>query len=193
MAQLKGKGSMTGVNLIVSTFDNNVTKDGKTRFLDAQIDHRDPRAAGQTNLHLISNKVEGADGKARYNNGAAYTAQGKDGGKSQFEQLVETAGPNVEPILKDGKPVGQRFAVKANLMPSSKGNGLVVNIKSLEQSDFKLDGKTMDGQIASVKAAVETRNATKAAQAEAKAAAPEQSAEEQNDVQVQEADAPSVG
>lgn len=143
MALLKGKGAMTGVNLLAKTYNNNATKDGKTRFLDVMVDHRDPRGPEQTNLHLVSQRTEGD----RINNGAPYS-------KGQFVEIVDAAGPNSEPIMnKDGQEIGRVYAVKANVMPSTKGGGLVLNSKSLTRSDFKIDDKTMDGQFASMKAA----------------------------------------
>ena len=175
MAQLRGPGSMTGVNLLAKVYDNGVTKDGKFRFVDAQIDARDQRGPAQTNLHLTSQRVTDKDGKTRYNNGAAYST-------GQFEEIAKAAGPNFEPITnKDGEEIGRIYAVKANVMPSTKGNGLVLNTKSLEQSDFKVDGQTMDNQFASMKAAKEAADASKASQAkeapaaEAQAEAPVQS------------------
>lgn len=160
MALLKGKGAMTGVNLLAKTFNNNLTKDGKTRFIDVQVDHRDPRGPEQTNLHLVSQRTQDKDGQTRFNNGAPYS-------KSQFVKIVDAAGPNSEPIVdKDGQEIGRVYAVKANVMPSSKGNGLVLNSESLTHSDHKIDAKTMDGQFASMKAAKEATGKTTEQEAE---------------------------
>lgn len=148
MAMLKGKGAMTSVNLLAKTFNNNVTTDGKTRYLDVQIDHRDPRGPDQTNLHLVSQRTQDEGGTTRYNNGAPYS-------KGQFVKIVDAAGPNSEPIVKDGQEIGRVYAIKANVMPASKGNGLVLNSETLTQSDFKVDAATMDGQFASMKTARE--------------------------------------
>ena len=154
MALLKGKGAMTGVNLLAKTFNNNLTKDGKTRFIDVQVDHRDPRGPEQTNLHLVSERTQDKDGQTRFNNGAPYSS-------GQFVKIVDAAGPNSEPILdKDGQEIGRVYAVKANVMPSSKGKGLVLNSESLTHSDHKIDAKTMDGQFASMKAAKEAAGKT---------------------------------
>lgn len=171
MAQLKGPGAMTGVNLVVKTFDNNVTKDGKTQYLDVQVDARDQRAPGQNNLHLISERVDKDDGEVRYNNGAPYSM-------GQFDAIRKAAGPNVEPIMKDGERIGAAFGVKANLMPSSKGNGLIINTKTVKPSDFKVDGTTLDAQFKSMTAAKEAKQAQAPAVADqAPAAQAEQSAE----------------
>lgn len=161
MAQLKGKGAMSGVNLLAKTFNNNRTKDGKTQFFDIQVDHRDKQGQGQTNLHLVSSKTTGPDGKSRFNNGAPYSA-------GQFEKIAEAAGPNVEPIANaDGEEVGKVYAIKADLMPSSRGNGLVLNSESLGQSDFKVDDKTMTGQFQSMHAAREQLKSQPSREAEA--------------------------
>lgn len=172
MAQLKGPGAMTGVNLVVKTFDNNVTRNGKTQYLDVQVDARDQRAPGQNNLHLISERVDKDDGEVRYNNGAPYSTR-------QFDTIRQAAGPNIEPIMnKDNEQIGAVFGVKADLMPSSKGNGLIINTKTVKPSDFKVDGTTLDAQFASMTAAKEAKQAQAPAVGDpAPAAQAEQSAE----------------
>lgn len=171
MALLKGKGAMTGVNLLAKTFNNNVTKDGKTRFIDIQVDHRDPRGPEQTNLHLVSQRTQDKDGKTRFNNGAPYST-------GQFDKIVEAAGPNSEAILdKGGQEIGRVYAVKANVMPSSKGTGLVLNSESLTQSDHRIDATTMDGQFASMKAAKEANGKVVEQEAETPLAAAQATAE----------------
>lgn len=154
MAKLQGAGAMTGVNLIAQTYFNNVTTSGKAQFLDVQIDHRDQRGPGQTNLHLKSERQE--DG--RFNNGAAYTTD-------QFAKIRGAAGPNTEPILsQEGQEIGRSFAFKGSLMPTKDNKGLVVNTnKEMGHSDFKLDGNSIDGQYASMQAASEAAKAERAA------------------------------
>lgn len=165
MAQLKGPGAMTGVNLVVKTFDNNVTKDGKWHFLDAQVDARDARGPGQTNLHLTSERVKDEKtNQTRYNNGAAYSV-------SQFEKIREAAGTNVVPIVKDGKTIGAVFGVKANLMTASNGNGLLINTQTLAASDFQVTDATLGEQIESMKAARASRQ-TESPAAEVEAEGP---------------------
>lgn len=164
MTNLRGPGAMTDVNLIARTFNNSTTKDGKeSQYLDVQVDARDPRGKGQTNLHLISERTE-FEGKARYNNSAPYT-------KKQFDAIKEAAGDNLTPIVnKDGEEIGTMYAVKASVMPAGTGKGLVINTsKPMTTSEFKVDGKTMTGQMESVKEA----KAAKAAAKEAAAPAPE--------------------
>src|SRR5438067_159521 len=129
MALLKGKGAMTGVNLIAKVYNNSATKDNKTHYIDVQVDARDPRGPEQTNLHLKSDRIAGEDGKTRYNNGAPYSI-------GQLQEIVKAAGPNTEPILdKDSKQVGTLYGVKGNVMPAARGTGLVVNTKSLQPSE----------------------------------------------------------
>ncbi len=181
MALLKGKGAMTGINLIAKVYDNGATKDGKSHFADIQVDARDARGPEQTNLHLKSERVTGEDGKTRFNNSAPYSV-------GQLEEIVKAAGPNTEPLLdKDGAKVGTVYGVKGNVMPATRGTGLVVNTKSLEASDFKVDDKTLDNQFASMRAA---RDAQAAAKGAAQAAAPEQTTEVE---QTAEVDEPAVG
>ncbi|MDX3274762.1 MULTISPECIES: hypothetical protein [Streptomyces] len=182
MALLKGKGAMTGVNLIAKVYKNGVTKDGKSQYADVQLDARDPRGPEQTNLHLKSDRVQGEDGKVRYNNGAPYST-------GQMEEIIKAAGPNTEPILnKDGNEVGTIYGFKGNVMPATRGTGLVVNTKSVEASEFKVDDKTLDNQFASMRAAREARAAAK--ESRAQAPAPEAKQEQAAEVEVDE---PAVG
>lgn len=182
MAQLKGKGAMTGVNLVAVVYDNGATKDGKSHYADVQVDARDPRGPGQTNLHLKSDRVKGPDGKTRFNNGAPYSI-------SQLDEIKQAAGPNTEPVNdKDGNQVGTLYGVKGNVMPANRGTGLVINTKSVEASEFKVDANTLDNQFASIKAAKEAQAAAKSNQAEAPAA--EQTAQAEQSADVEE---PAVG
>ncbi|MEV7867533.1 hypothetical protein AB0P17_15835 [Streptomyces sp. NPDC088124] len=180
MALLKGKGAMTGVNLIAKVYKNGITKDGKSQYADVQLDARDPRGPEQTNLHLKSDQVQGEDGKVRYNNGVPYST-------GQMEEIIKAAGPNTEPILnKDGNEVGTIYGFKGNVMPATRGTGLVVNTKSIVASEFKVDAKTLDNQFASTRAAHEARAAAKESLAPAPEAKQEQAAEA-------EANEPAVG
>lgn len=182
MAVLKGKGAMTGVNLIAKVYKNGVTKDGKSQYADIQLDARDPRGPEQTNLHLKSDRVQGEDSKVRYNNGAPYST-------GQMEEIAKAAGPNTAPILnKDGNEVGTIYGFKGNVMPATRGTGLVVNTKSVEASEFKVDGKTLDNQFASMRAAHKARAARMESQAQAPA--PEAKQEQAAEVEVDE---PAVG
>lgn len=153
MAQLKGKGSMTGINLIAKSFHNSVTKDGKSQYLDVQIDARDPRGPDQTNLHLVSERQQTDDGKTRFNNGAPYST-------SQFEEIKKAAGDNLTPILnKDGEEIGTVYGIKGNVMPATRGTGLVMNTKTLGASEFSVDAKTLDNQFDSMRAAKDAKAA----------------------------------
>ncbi|MEU6263729.1 hypothetical protein [Saccharopolyspora shandongensis] len=182
MALLKGKGAMTGVNLVAKVYDNSKTKDGKSVYSDVQVDARDTRGSEQTNLHLKSERIKGDDGKIRYNNGAPYSV-------SQMDEIIKAAGPNTEPILdKDGQKVGTLYGFKGNVMPASRGTGLVVNTKALEPSEFKVDNTTLDNQFVSMRAAREAQTAAKAAQTTAPAA--EQTVTAEQSAEMEE---PAVG
>lgn len=179
MAQLKGKGAMTGVNLIAKVYDNGATKDGKSHYADVQVDSRDPRGPEQTNLHLKSERVKTDDG-VRYNNSAPYSV-------GQMEEIIKAAGPNKEPLLdKDGNAVGTLYGVKGNVMPATRGTGLVVNTKTVEASEFKVDANTLDNQFASVREAKAAR--TDAQEAQAAAPEAEKAVEATAEAQVAEAD-----
>ncbi|KOT57112.1 hypothetical protein ADK43_22005 [Streptomyces rimosus subsp. rimosus] len=167
---------MTGVNLIARVYDNGKTKDGKYQYADVQVDARDPRGPEAINLHLKSDRVKSEDGKVRYNNGTPYSV-------AQMEEIVKAAGANSEPIVdKDGHAVGTVYGFKGNVMPATRGTGLVVNTKSVEASDFKVDDKTLDNQFESMRAAAAARKASKKSQAEAPA--PEAEQEQPAEVEV---------
>lgn len=171
MAILKGKGAMTGVNLIAKVYTNGRTNDGKTQYADIQVDARDSRGPEQTNLHLKSERYKTDDGRTGFNNGAPYSI-------GQLEEIVTAAGPNTQPILdKDGNEIGTLYGLKGNVMPASRGTGLVVNTKSVGPSEFKIDDKTLDNQFASMRAAREARAAAKETQVDAPVAELEQAVE----------------
>ncbi|MFB7917083.1 hypothetical protein [Streptomyces sp. NPDC056061] len=177
MALLRGKGAMTGVNLVAKVYKNGYTKNGKAVYADVQVDARDPRGPGQTNLHLKSERVKDKDDKVRNSNGALYST-------GQMEDIVKAAGPNTEPLLdKDGEEAGALYGFKGNVRPATPGTGLVVNTKSLRASDFKVDGTTLDNQLVSMRDARDSRAAVRDSQAQA-------SATEQT---VDEVDEPVVG
>ncbi|WP_051847186.1 hypothetical protein [Streptomyces sp. NRRL F-5053] len=154
MAQLKGKGAMRGVNLIARVYTNAVTKDGAAHYADVQIDARDPRGPGQRNLHLKSERIATDDGKTRYNQSARYSAD-------QMNTIIKAAGSNTVPITdRNGDPVGMLYGFKADVMPPSRGTGLVVNTKTVEASEFEIDNTTMKNQYDSMRAAhIETEAA----------------------------------
>lgn len=175
MANLTGPGSMKAINLIAVTYPSNVTKDGKTQYLDVSINAEDPRGRGQTNLHLVMNRTtDPKTGKPRIGNGAPYS-------QDQFKAIKEAAGDNCVTL-----PSGaQIYAVKADVMPSSRNTGLVLNSKTLAASDLKIDDKVIDKQITSAKEA----KAAKVAAAEEAKAAETQAEAPQADAQ---ADAPEA-
>lgn len=182
MAVLKGTGSMKDVNLVGRIYDNAYSKNGKTGFVDLQVDARDQRGPGQVNLHLKSERQKLDDGRTVYNNTAAYSAD-------QVQTMLEAAGDQVQPILnKEGVEIGKEFCVKGDLMTSSSSTGLVLNTKTVGASDFKIDDKTIDNQFASMKEAKEARAAERAAAKEA----PEVAAEVTTEVEMEQEE-PALG
>jgi hypothetical protein len=181
VANLKGPGSMKAVNLVAVTFPNSVTKDGKSRYLDVQINAQDQRGPGQTNLHLVTERVKDKEGKDRINNGAPYST-------AQFDAIKEAAGDNVV-TLPNGAEV---YSVKADLMPSSRKSGLVLNTKTVEPSEFPIDASVLDAQFASVKSAKEAAKEAKATDAPQADAAEAQAEAPQADAAEVKADEPAL-
>lgn len=148
--QLRGEGSMTGRNLIVVSYPNNITKDGKTRYADVQLDSRDEFAAGQTNLHAVTRRDKDKDGNERFTNGAAYSVDQYALFKAKGKTQVQPNGAEVT-------------ILKGSVMPATRGSGLIINTKAeLGESDFDLHDKIIDDQFASVaaaKAAAEAKGA----------------------------------
>lgn len=182
MALLKGKGAMTGVNLIARVYRNGATKDGKSHYIDIQVDARDSRGREQTNLHLKSERVPGEGGKIRFNNKAPYSV-------GQLQEIVQVAGPNTEPLRsRDNEEVGTLYGFKGNVMPASRGPGLVVNTNRIEPSDFKVDATTLDNQFTSMRDARKAQAAAKGAQVAVPTA--EQAAESERPAELEE---PAIG
>lgn len=171
MAILRGKGSMSGVELVVVEYPNAHTKAGDRFFLDAQVRPVEGVAPQQV-PHLVSKKRE-LDGRTVYDHQAGYSL-------SQRDAIVAAAGDNfVQMPERDGHPGPRIYAVKADVMPASgKQTGLVINTKTLEPSELAIDDKIFDELRAASKAAKEANEARKAAQKDAEA---EVSAEAQVD------------
>lgn len=160
MAVLKGKGAATDVNLIAVGYTNAASE--TSRWLDVQIDHRDPRAKDQSNLHLSSSK-ETRDGAERYIHTVPYSES------KQIPKMVEAAGDNKAPKYDiDGNVTGQIIAFKGSLMTSDDNKGWIVNTsKPMGPSEFGIDDKTLDAQYASMQDASEKNKAAKAQEQEA--------------------------
>lgn len=172
MATLTGPGAMKGVSLIARVYTSARTKDGSRQFIDVQVDSRDSRGQ-QANLHLVSTRAKGPDGKMRTNNGAAYFATSKDGSPSQLDKIADAAGPNKRDIVskKTGEVIGVDYALKADLQKQSSGHGLIINTNTVTQSDFQMTDDTMTAQFETMgafgKAEREARAAKQAAAKEA--------------------------
>lgn len=169
MAQLKGPGSMTDVNLVAVWYDNGVSKDKdgnvKSQFIDFQVDSRDPRGPGQTNLHLVSERQTRKDGTKGWNVNAGYAATSKDPERpSQLEAIKAAAGDNITKM-----PNGSTVAtLKASVKPSTHVSGLVVSTdKPMGPSDHEVHPDIINDQFASVNAAKAVVEAKKEAAKEA--------------------------
>ena len=146
MAILRGKGSMSGVELVVVEYPNAHSKAGDRFFLDAQVRPVEGVAPQQV-PHLVSKKRE-LDGRTVYDHQAGYSV-------SQRDAIVAAAGDNfVQMPERDSHP-GQ--------------TGLVINTKTLEPSELAIDDKIFDELRAASKAAKEANEARKAAEKEAQA------------------------
>ena len=163
---------MTGRNLLVVVYTDkdgnpkNLTKDGKTQYADVQLDARDPLAVGQTNLHATTRRDKAPDGSDRYSNGAPYSVD-------QFTAIQEAAAGNVAKVpTKDGG-LAEVYGVKADIMPATRGSGLVINTKKeMGTSAFTVDGDVLSNQIAAVREAKAAKDAAAPAlEAEAEAQA----------------------
>ena len=172
MANFKGEGAMSQRHLLVTSFDSNVTKNGKTRFLDVQLAATDPLAQGQTNLHCVSQQEKNADGspkmrvdqrtgesKESWSNHAAYSAD-------QYDKIKEAAlsgdnanGPTVGKF-DNGREV---ISIVADVMPRAGGNkGVVINTSKPIQPGPAIGPDVIDKQISSTKEARASRDAAKA-------------------------------
>lgn len=176
MASLRGPGAMKGRNLVAVMYDNSWTKavEGKqqTGFVDVQLDGRDSFARdaqgnpAQTNLHLVSQKMQGPDGGTRYNNGAPYAS-------SQVDAMVAAAGDNKHPIAdKDGNQIGMAYGFQADLMPSSNRRGLAVNTNTLKPSEFPIGPGTLTEQFRHMKAASAAQRTARETQVQAQVETP---------------------
>lgn len=162
MAILRGKGSMSGIELVVVEYPNAHSKDGARFFLDAQVRPVEGVTPQQV-PHLVSKKRE-FDGRTVFDHQAGYSV-------SQRDAIVAAAGDNfVQMPERDGHPGPRVYAVKADVMPASgKQTGLVINTKTLEPSELAIDDKIFDELRAASKAAKEANEARKAAEKEAQA------------------------
>lgn len=179
MAQFKGKGALSEVNLVAIHYSNAVSRDKETgeikgRAIELQLDARDHRAAGQDNLNLSTKKDKGPDGKDRFDNGVFYSA-------NQANDMLKAAGTNRFDVKnKDGVKVGDGFALKADLMFSKDGNAIVNTKKPMGASDFQVDENTRDNQFNHMRETRAAKAAAKEAEkpaVQAEAPAPQQSFE----------------
>lgn len=150
MVTLNTPGERKSVNLLISTFDRNMSADGKLQHLDMQIDHRDPRGTSQTNPHLVSTPVP-VGGQIRQNHARAYTV-------GSYAALQGAAGhfrgEGSAPILNaTGEPEGQLIAVKADIVSTIHG-GYAIDLRGpMAASDYPVDAMTWASQRAATREA----------------------------------------
>lgn len=161
MVQLRGKGSLNGLNLQATFYHPkpgaNYDPEKHGRNLSVALDHRDPNAEGQRNLSLSTRTFE-KDGEKRYSNTMHYA-------DSQWQNMKE-AGQVLE--LEDRDVV----FLKADVIPvrdSKDTRGFAVRTSNeMGKSDFEADEAGYKGQFDFAKEAKAKAEAAK--QAEAKEA-----------------------
>lgn len=159
MVQLRGKGSLNGLNLQATFYHPkpgaNYDPEKHGRNLSVALDHRDPNAEGQRNLSLSTRTFE-KDGEKRYSNTMHYA-------DSQWQNMKE-AGQVLE--LEDRDVV----FLKADVIPvrdSKDTRGFAVRTSNeMGKSDFEADEAGYKGQFDFAKEAKAKAEAAKAAEAE---------------------------
>jgi len=136
MADIR-KQSSKGREVLLVVYKTSATKDGKGAFVDGLLCD-DPH---QTNAHLVTTAHKDKDGKTRYSNGQFYTNE-------QLENLFAPAmasGNFYEEPATD-KHSGRLVAkVKADLMPTGNGKGLMINPKTVQPPSNPLDRVQLTG------------------------------------------------
>lgn len=166
MADIR-KQSSKGREVLLVIYKNAATKDGKGAFVDGLLCD-DPH---QTNAHLVTTAHKDKDGKTRYSNGQFYTNE-------QLENLFAPAmasGNFYDEPATDKHP-GRRVAkVKADLMPTYNGKGLMINPKTVQPPSKPLDRVELTGVYENMAIARELK-AKSEAEAKAAQAQPQQTA-----------------
>ncbi|MBB2892087.1 hypothetical protein [Flexivirga oryzae] len=143
-----------GVNLLVHVeFVPRDLLSAPQQWLDVQLDARDQRAQNQyqRNLHLVGdpNDPDVADTGLRGITGCDYPLE-------TLERIREICGDDVRTTPgrdEDGGALygpGSVFGVKADLVPAADGEGLVIDPRTLQRSDFTIDEHVLDGQLHSM-------------------------------------------
>lgn len=158
--------------LQVRVYDKAVDKHGGV-YANAQLDHRDPQAQGQTNLNLSTKFPQKGDRFQKPSNDVRYTSK-------QMDKIKEAAGDNVYRDEERGLTV---YGVKAHLTSVKSTPGLIVNTKEdMGPSDFHITKESIEGQFSAMKAAQEAK---KAQQNQAQQAAPQADAPQVTESQPQ--------
>lgn len=179
MADIR-KQSSKGREVLLVVYKTSATKDGKGAFVDGLLCD-DPH---QTNAHLVTTAHKDKDGKTRYSNGQFYTNE-------QLENLFAPAmasGNFYEEPATD-KHSGRLVAkVKADLMPTGNGKGLMINPKTVQPPSNPLDRVQLTGVYENMAIARQLK-----AEAEAKAAQAQQQVAPAQPAQVQQPATSSIG
>lgn len=191
MVNVRGKGGMKDINFVARIYDKRIDKDenGKVRtvYPEFSMDHRDPRAASQTNLNCRSVQVDYKrnPGKQTWENAQSMSV-------TQVEKILEVA--DKAPLTtQQGEVVGTIATFKADGQVNRARDGIIPKLDTLKEPEFNAYTEIREDQIASQTAAKEAREAARAEVKAAEAAAPEQQVEaaEPEVAAEQEAEEPS--
>ena len=145
MVQLKGEGSMTNRKLLVVTYPNNVTKDGKTQYLDVQLHAEDELAAGQSNLHAVTERRKDSKGVERINSTKPYSIE------KQYNKILE-AGQTVQLPERNGKPGPSVTSIEASMF--IRDGALLINTAK----DIKAAAKAAENEAPEAEQTAEVEN-----------------------------------
>lgn len=163
----EGKVAAENVSLLITTYSNATSqgkdKDGKEgvkyQWLDVEVDQRDPKHGGQTTPSLMTRKTEQG-----YSNGVPYTNEefqaisdiAAAGGKKRIEKLeggqLRMTMAVSAPLVTTGIP----NAARSKDGQTAWDRGLKIDTNNLQRvtaSEFDLDDKTFENQIAATKLA----------------------------------------
>lgn len=109
MAVVQGKGSTKQRDVVLTTYPNAVTQDGKRIYCDIELDVRDERTGAQTNPHLFTKTTEKDGGAKDYKHAFPYTVE-------QFNKMREVADHQTVTNPETGQS-REVYTFKADIMP----------------------------------------------------------------------------
>lgn len=161
-----GPGAMTNRPLLAVIYPNSVTKNGKTQFIDVQLNADDPAAPGNSDLHVSSVRKTLPDDVAARLGKKFDWVNTQPYSMTQIEAIKEAAGDNFVVVSKaDGTPGPTVYSVQASLMPVKSG-GLIINVKKPMEAGPTIDENVLTKQFETMKAAKDAKAAEKAVEAE---------------------------